>query len=85
MQKYHFLIYAWTKTSVSIPHQKKLSGHPNVVQFSSAASIGKEESDTGQAEFLILTELCKGTVSSPPLIVVFPMLQFCGQNWHRHP
>ncbi|XP_053182021.1 cyclin-G-associated kinase [Scomber japonicus] len=39
---------------------KKLSGHPNVVQFSSAASISKEESDTGQAEFLILTELCKG-------------------------
>uniref|UniRef100_A0A4W3HF47 Cyclin-G-associated kinase n=1 Tax=Callorhinchus milii TaxID=7868 RepID=A0A4W3HF47_CALMI len=26
----------------------------------SAASIGKEESDTGQAEYLILTELCKG-------------------------
>ncbi|KYO35052.1 hypothetical protein Y1Q_0000957 [Alligator mississippiensis] len=39
---------------------KKLSGHPNVVQFCSAASIGKEESDTGQAEFLLLTELCKG-------------------------
>ncbi|XP_041855326.1 cyclin-G-associated kinase isoform X2 [Melanotaenia boesemani] len=39
---------------------KKLSGHPNIVQFSSAASISKEESDTGQAEFLILTELCKG-------------------------
>ncbi|XP_010887761.2 cyclin-G-associated kinase isoform X1 [Esox lucius] len=39
---------------------KKLSGHPNVVQFSSAASIAKEESETGQAEFLILTELCKG-------------------------
>uniref|UniRef100_A0A4W3HF09 Cyclin-G-associated kinase n=1 Tax=Callorhinchus milii TaxID=7868 RepID=A0A4W3HF09_CALMI len=39
---------------------KKLSGHPNIVQFSSAASIGKEESDTGQAEYLILTELCKG-------------------------
>ncbi|XP_041113460.1 cyclin-G-associated kinase-like isoform X2 [Polyodon spathula] len=39
---------------------KKLSGHPNIVQFCSAASIGKEESDTGQAEFLILTELCKG-------------------------
>uniref|UniRef100_A0A667XC21 Cyclin-G-associated kinase n=1 Tax=Myripristis murdjan TaxID=586833 RepID=A0A667XC21_9TELE len=39
---------------------KKLSGHPNVVQFFSAASISKEESDTGQAEFLILTELCKG-------------------------
>ncbi|RXN28777.1 cyclin-G-associated kinase-like protein [Labeo rohita] len=39
---------------------KKLSGHPNIVQFSSAASISKEESDTGQAEFLILTELCRG-------------------------
>ncbi|KTG34841.1 hypothetical protein cypCar_00015273 [Cyprinus carpio] len=38
---------------------KKLSGHPNIVQFCSAASISKEESDTGQAEFLILTELCK--------------------------
>uniref|UniRef100_A0A0S7F069 GAK n=3 Tax=Poeciliopsis prolifica TaxID=188132 RepID=A0A0S7F069_9TELE len=31
-----------------------------MVQFCSAASISKEESDTGQAEFLILTELCKG-------------------------
>uniref|UniRef100_A0A673HY40 Cyclin-G-associated kinase n=1 Tax=Sinocyclocheilus rhinocerous TaxID=307959 RepID=A0A673HY40_9TELE len=39
---------------------KKLSGHPNIVQFCSAASISKEESDTGQAEFLILTELCRG-------------------------
>nr|XP_054109543.1 cyclin-G-associated kinase isoform X1 [Callithrix jacchus] len=39
---------------------KRLSGHPNIVQFCSAASIGKEESDTGQAEFLLLTELCKG-------------------------
>ncbi|NXV59759.1 GAK kinase, partial [Molothrus ater] len=39
---------------------KKLSGHPNIVQFCSAASIGKEESDTGQGEFLLLTELCKG-------------------------
>ncbi|XP_037536836.1 cyclin-G-associated kinase [Nematolebias whitei] len=39
---------------------KKLSGHPNMVQFSSAASISKDESDTGQAEYLILTELCKG-------------------------
>ncbi|MGH0133220.1 UNVERIFIED_CONTAM: hypothetical protein FKN15_052208 [Acipenser sinensis] len=40
--------------------KKKLSGHPNIVQFCSAASIGKEESDMRQAEFLILTELCKG-------------------------
>ncbi|XP_054842501.1 cyclin-G-associated kinase isoform X2 [Eublepharis macularius] len=41
---------------------KKLSGHPNIVQFCSAASIGKEESDTGQGEFLLLTELCRGQV-----------------------
>jgi len=40
--------------------QKKLSGHPNIVQFIAAASIGKEQSDHGQAEFLILTELCTG-------------------------
>ncbi|XP_068399727.1 cyclin-G-associated kinase isoform X3 [Eschrichtius robustus] len=39
---------------------KKLSGHPNIVQFCSAASIGREESDTGQAEFLLLMELCRG-------------------------
>ena len=40
--------------------QKKLSGHANIVQFVSAASIGKEESDHGQSEYLILTELCPG-------------------------
>ncbi|XP_033637106.1 cyclin-G-associated kinase-like [Asterias rubens] len=39
---------------------KKLSGHPNIVQFVSAASIGKEESDNGQSEFLVLMELCTG-------------------------
>ena len=39
---------------------KKLSGPPNIVKFVSAASIGKESSGHGQAEFLILTELCIG-------------------------
>uniref|UniRef100_A0A8C4R792 Protein kinase domain-containing protein n=1 Tax=Eptatretus burgeri TaxID=7764 RepID=A0A8C4R792_EPTBU len=39
---------------------RRLSGHANIVQFVSAASVGKEESDTGKAEFLILTELCQG-------------------------
>jgi len=39
---------------------KRLSGHRNIIQFISAASIGKEESDHGQAEFLLLTELCEG-------------------------
>ncbi|KAJ8305794.1 hypothetical protein KUTeg_016339 [Tegillarca granosa] len=39
---------------------KKLSGHPNIVQFIAAAAIGKEESDHGQSEYLLLTELCSG-------------------------
>ncbi|XP_074640546.1 cyclin-G-associated kinase-like isoform X2 [Tubulanus polymorphus] len=39
---------------------KKLSGHPNIVTFIAAASISKEESDHGQSEYLILTELCSG-------------------------
>lgn len=49
-----------TRSPLTRHLQKKLSGHPNIVQFCSAASIGKEESDTGQAEFLLLTELCRG-------------------------
>ncbi|XP_041358750.1 cyclin-G-associated kinase-like [Gigantopelta aegis] len=39
---------------------KKLSGHPNIVQFITAAAISKEDSDHGQHEYLILTELCSG-------------------------
>lgn len=55
--------WAWRSPLTRHP-QKKLSGHPNIVQFCSAASIGKEESDTGQAEFLLLTELCRGERSA---------------------
>ena len=40
--------------------QKKLSGHPNIIQFITAASIGKDQSDHGQSEYLILTEFCPG-------------------------
>ncbi|CAD5112095.1 DgyrCDS1335 [Dimorphilus gyrociliatus] len=39
---------------------KKLSGHPNIVKFMNAASIGKNDSGHGQAEYLLLTELCTG-------------------------
>ncbi|KAM6221690.1 cyclin-G-associated kinase [Rhynchocyon petersi] len=74
---------------------KKLSGHPNIVQFCSAASIGKEESDTGQAEFLLLTELCKGQLvdflknveSRGPLscdTVVKILYQTCRAVQHMH-
>ncbi|XP_022105405.1 cyclin-G-associated kinase-like [Acanthaster planci] len=39
---------------------KKLSGHPNIVQFLSAASSSKDESNNDQSEFLVLMELCQG-------------------------
>jgi hypothetical protein len=55
--------------------QKKLSGHPNIVQFCSAASIGKEESDTGQAEFLLLTELCKGKMPLESKLLLSDMVK----------
>ncbi|XP_059173806.1 cyclin-G-associated kinase-like [Physella acuta] len=43
-----------------IKYLKKLSGHPNIINFISAASIGNDQSDHGQSEYLILTELCSG-------------------------
>lgn len=39
---------------------KKLRQHPHIIQYVQAASIGKNESDHGKAEFLLLTELCTG-------------------------
>nr|CAB3248083.1 cyclin-G-associated kinase [Phallusia mammillata] len=39
---------------------KRLSGHPNIVRFVSAASISKEESGQNQDEYLLCTELCAG-------------------------
>lgn len=43
-----------------IRFMKKLTGHSNIVQFIAAASVGKEESGHGQAEYLLLMELCSG-------------------------
>ncbi|CAG5134697.1 unnamed protein product, partial [Candidula unifasciata] len=43
-----------------IKYLKKLSGHPNIIQFITAAAIGKAQSDHGQSEYLLLTELCSG-------------------------
>ncbi|KAI8787018.1 cyclin-G-associated kinase isoform X1 [Biomphalaria glabrata] len=43
-----------------IKYLKKLSGHPNIIQFISAAAIGADQSDHGQSEYLLLTELCSG-------------------------
>ncbi|KAG1682522.1 Cyclin-G-associated kinase [Nymphon striatum] len=39
---------------------KKLSGHPNIIQFISAAAIDKSQSGHGKSEYLLLTELCTG-------------------------
>ncbi|BFY99570.1 hypothetical protein BsWGS_02610 [Bradybaena similaris] len=43
-----------------IKYLKQLSGHPNIIQFITAAAIGKTQSDHGQSEYLLLTELCSG-------------------------
>ncbi|CAH8871147.1 unnamed protein product [Trichobilharzia szidati] len=39
---------------------KQLSGHPNILKFFSAASVGREKVKGVGTEFLILTEFCKG-------------------------
>lgn len=58
------LLAADEETSKSIIQEitflKKLSGHPNIINFTAAAGIEKEHSDHGKAEYLLLTELCTG-------------------------
>ncbi|XP_046390419.1 cyclin-G-associated kinase isoform X2 [Ischnura elegans] len=39
---------------------KKLSGHPNVIQFIAATQIDKTKSSHGMTEYQVLTELCVG-------------------------
>ncbi|CAN8003727.1 unnamed protein product [Ixodes hexagonus] len=39
---------------------KKLTGHPNVIDFIAAASIDKSQSGHSKSEYLLLTELCPG-------------------------
>lgn len=39
---------------------KQLSGHPNVVKFISASFVDRTKSAQGTAEYLLVTELCKG-------------------------
>ena len=51
-----------TDTSITLLNilKKRLRGHPNIVQFYSAASLNEKETEHGMSEFLILTELCSG-------------------------
>ena len=54
--------------------KKRLRGHPNIVQFYSAASLSEKETDHGMSEYLILTELCSGKMfwlPSPERIALF--------------
>lgn len=39
---------------------KKLTGHPNVIDFIAAAAIDKSQSGHSKSEYLLLTELCPG-------------------------
>lgn len=39
---------------------KKIAGHPNIIQYLSASYIDKTQTQHGQHEFLLVTELCPG-------------------------
>lgn len=39
---------------------KQLSGHPNIVKFIAASFIDRTQSGQGNAEYLLVTELCNG-------------------------
>ncbi|KAF4523743.1 hypothetical protein B566_EDAN013861 [Ephemera danica] len=38
--------------------QRKLSGHPHIIQFLAAAQIDKSKTSHGMTEYLLVTELC---------------------------
>ncbi|XP_067938302.1 cyclin-G-associated kinase-like isoform X2 [Watersipora subatra] len=72
---------------------KRLSGHPNILQFVSAASIGQSESGHGQTEYLLLTELCPSSIvelynkrgrALPPDQVLQLFYQVCKSVQHMH-
>lgn len=63
---------------------RKLSGHPNIIQYLSAAYIDKAKSGHGCGEYLLVTELCTGgslvdvlTNRSSPL----PVDVICRISW----
>jgi cyclin G-associated kinase len=57
-------IIADEETIPEVKHEitflKRLSGHPNIIQYITAASTNAEQLKQGACEFLIMTELCKG-------------------------
>ncbi|CAI6348087.1 unnamed protein product [Macrosiphum euphorbiae] len=73
---------------------KKLSGHPNIIHFMSAAFTSKIDSPRGSNEYLILTEFCPGgnvaellSTREKPLhrnIVTSVFYQMCSATRHMH-
>ncbi|XP_066992198.2 cyclin-G-associated kinase [Anabrus simplex] len=73
---------------------KRLSGHPNIIQFMAAAYIDKTKSGHGMGEYLLLTELCMGgslvdvltarTAPLPPDVVCRIFWQTCRAVQHMH-
>nr|XP_014282591.1 cyclin-G-associated kinase isoform X2 [Halyomorpha halys] len=74
---------------------KKLSGHPNIIQFVAAAFIDKSQSSHGMSEYLLLTELCtggtlvellqkRGSAGLPPEVITRIMWQTCKAIHHMH-
>nr|VZI13877.1 unnamed protein product [Spirometra erinaceieuropaei] len=49
---------------------KKLNGDPNIIEFFSAACVGKEKSKHVGTEFLIVTEFCPAELSNMELAAV---------------
>ncbi|XP_044269812.1 cyclin-G-associated kinase [Tribolium madens] len=73
---------------------KKLSGHPNIIQYLSASFIDQSQTTHGKAEFLLVTELCTGgslaeilqARSTPfePEIITRIFYQTCRALAHMH-
>lgn len=73
---------------------KKISGHPNIIQYFSASFTDKSQTQHGQSEFLVITELCPGgslvdllqarTSPFEPDIVTSIFYQTCRAVAHMH-
>ncbi|XP_034247593.1 cyclin-G-associated kinase isoform X2 [Thrips palmi] len=73
---------------------KRLSGHPNILQFLSASFIDKDKTAHGMKEYLLVTELCAGgslvdvlkarTKPLPPDVVCRIVYQACRAVQHMH-
>ncbi|KAK4875159.1 hypothetical protein RN001_011581 [Aquatica leii] len=73
---------------------KKLTGHPNIIQYLSTSVIEKNQTSHGQTEYLLVTELCTGgslvdilkSLNGPfdPEIITRLFYQTCRAVSHMH-